>query len=80
MIYEAVHDLFTLLIIDYSLMPIEFQYIVILFEFLTMFMFLKVFLYPIRMVLAFMYGTGRALFPRMYQTPRTRSFRQSDEE
>lgn len=80
MIYEAVHDIWALLIVDYATLPADFQLLVIMFELLTAFIFLKVLLYPFRMVLSFMYGTGRALFPRMFSTPRTRSYRNNDDD
>lgn len=80
MIYEAVHDIFTLLIVDVSLLPLEFQYLVYFAEMLLCLTFLKVLLYPFRMVMAFMYGTGRALFPRQFNAPRRRSFRTDDDE
>jgi hypothetical protein len=64
MIYDAVHEIFSTLLIDYADIPTYFQPLIILFELLSVYVALKWIMYPITLLLNLLRQLERNVFPK----------------
>lgn len=79
MIYDAVHEIFSTLLIDYADIPLYFQPLIILFELMAVYAAFRWVFYPLRMILQLVRRLQYELFPSNREK-RSRSRKNDDDD